>query len=172
MNWPGKSTDSSGIPETDWTEELARLQYLQALFPEWTDGDRFLLQQLKASIEAVLQDEGSVDPDYSQFAHLADRLRQELPGGPPRSHAFLTLDFKDRTWDPLFARQEIIRRLKEQAGVDEAFLVIRGLRKALFPAARYRTRNRECAHAEATAFIDELVRRWSTPSSCVHLLYL
>jgi hypothetical protein len=172
MSSPRKSTDCSASPDRHWSEDLARLHCLQALFPDWAVGDTYLLRQLKASIEASMRQQPDASDDFETFARLAGDVRAGSPLTPAASHAFVRIDFTGRTWDPLFARQEIVRELKRHAGTDQVFLMIRGLRKALFPAARYRTRARDDAHAEATRFIDQLARRWSTDSSRVHLLYL
>jgi hypothetical protein len=150
---------------------MARLHCLQALFPDWTGEDLFLIKQLKDSIEISLRQEDTEDT-FENFSHLAEDLRRQTPGPLPSSHAFISLDFSEKTWDPLFARQEIIRRLKREAGKDHIFLLVRGLRRALFPKARYRTKAREAAYLEATRFVDDLAREWSTQSSKVHLLYI
>ena len=172
MNSPKKSTGSRKPPEdTRWGEDVARLHCLQALFPHWAGNDRFYLHQIKESIEATLEDE-KLENSFENFSQQAERLHSQTPGTMPASHAFISLDFSNRTWEPLFARQEIIGQLKRHAGTEHIFLLVRGLRRALFPNAQYRTRARESAHAEATQFIDELARKWSTESSEVHLLYI
>ena len=158
-------------PDTEFGEGLARLHYLQTLFPDWTGNDLFLLKQIKESIEASLRDGEAVD-SFENFSGMAQKLRQQTPGILPASHAFISLDFSGKTWEPLFARQEIISHLKQEAGTEHIFLLIRGLRGALFPNATYRTKARDAAHEEATHFIDELCRQWSTQSSMVHLLYI
>lgn len=173
MNSPGKSTgSSSNPPERDWSEDLARLHCLQALFPDWTGNDRFLLRQIKDSIEASIRQQPEVPDTFESFSTMANSLREQAPGPIPASHSFIEMDFSGRTWEPLFARQEIIARLKQHAGTDHVFLLVRGLRSALFPGAKYRTRNREQAYLEATRDIDALARRWSTGSTRLHLLYL
>lgn len=172
MNSPRKLTASRSNPERHWSEDLARLHCLQALFPDWTGNDRFLLQQLKDSIEASIRQQPGLNDTFETFSSMATCLRDEGPNPAPASHGFIRLDFTGRTWDPLFAQQEIVRALKREAGTDHVFLLIRGLREALFPRARYRTRAREAAYTEATRFIDQLARRWSTRSSQIHLLYL
>lgn len=163
--------DCKSSPDRDLGEEMARLHCLQALFPEWTGQDMFLLKQLKEAIEISFQ-QGASSDTFENFSRTAADLREQTPGKLPASHAFISLDFSGKTWDPLFAREEIIHHLKRNAGTDDIFLLIRGLRRALFPAARYRTKARDKAHLEATRFIDELTRKWSTRSSNVHLLYL
>jgi len=171
MSLPRKSTACKSSPEHHFSEDMARLHCLQALFPDWTGRDRFLLQQLKESIETSLQQDAAEDT-FENFSMLASRLREQTPSPIPASHAFISLDYSDRTWDPLFARQEIISALKKEAGTEHIFLLVKGLQRALFPAAQYRTRARERARMEATRFIDELSREWSTRSSMVHLLYI
>ena len=150
---------------------MARLHCLQALFPDWAGEDVYLLKQIKDSIEANIREEATGDT-FENFSSMAESLREQSPGNLPSSHAFISLDFSEKTWEPLFARQEIIRHLKLHAGTDHIFLLIRGLRRALFPKARYRTKARDQAYLEATRFIDQLVQRWSTRSSKVHLLYI
>ncbi len=172
MNLPGKSTDSSATPERHWSEDLARLHCLQALFPDWTGSDPFLLRQIKDSIEASIRSRPELEDNFELFSSMAQCLRAESDNPSPQSHAFIRLDYSNQTWDPLFARQEIVRLLKKHAGIDHIFLLVIGLRMALFPAARYRTRAREAAYLEATRFIDSLARHWSTDSSRIHLLYL
>jgi len=171
MSSQRKSTDCKSNPE-DWGEELVRLHCLQALFPDWTGGDTFLLHQLKDSIETTLRQNPDLPDTFESFSSLATCLRDDTPNPWPETHAFVRLDFTDKTWDPLFARQELVRKLKMNAGIDHVFLIVRGLRKALFPAARYRTKARDEAYEEASSLIDELVSHWSTKSSKVHLLYL
>jgi len=148
------------------------LHCLQALFPDWTDNDPFLLKQVKESIEATMRLQPGVPDTFEMFSKMASCLREESPSPAPSSHAFIRIDFTDKTWDPLFAQQEIAKQLKKNAGIDHIFLLVRGLRKALFPAAKYRTQQRDAAYEEATRFIDDLARHWSTSSSRIHLLYL
>ena len=172
MNSQKKSTGSRKLPDdSEWGENMARLHCLQALFPHWTGNDRFFLNQIKESIEARLADE-DIENTFENFSHQARSLRQQTPEIIAASHAFISLDYSNRTWEPLFARQEIINQLKSHAGSEHIFLLIRGLRRALFPNAQYRTRARDLAYAEATRFVDELAREWSTRSSNVHLLYI
>ncbi len=172
MSSPRKSTPCSASPERHWSEDLARLHCLQALFPDWTGGDPFLLRQIKASIEDSMRSQPDTEDTFELFSALAACLRHQAPNPAPATHAFIRLDFSNRTWDPLFVRQDIIRQLKRHAGTDHIFLLVRGLRKALFPNARYQTRARTEAFLDATRFIDQLALRWSTPSSRIHLLYL
>ena len=172
MTSPKKSTGYRKPPEDPaWGENVARLHCLQSLFPQWAGNDGFFLKQIQESIEATLRDD-ALDNTFENFSRQAEYLHQQTPGVMPASHAFISIDFSNRTWEPLFARQEIISQLKSQAGTEHIFLLVRGLRRALFPNAQYRTRAREEAHAEATHFIDELTRKWSTRSSKIHLLYI
>ncbi len=144
---------------------------LESFFPFWTGDDHFFLEQIKESIEATLEHE-DVDNTFENFASQAEQLRRQTPGTLPPSHAFISLDFSNRTWDPLFASQEISAQLKSHAGTDHVFLLVRGLKRALFPNAKYDTRSRKAAYEEATRMMDELTRKWSTKSSIVHLLYI
>lgn len=172
MSSPRKSTDSRDSPDRHWSEDLARLHCLKALFPDWTGEDLFLLRQLKGSIEASMRQQPDLPDTFEIFSSMANCLRETSPNPAPQSHAFVRLDFSGQTWDPLFARQLIVHKLKQQAGTDNVFLLISGLREALFPAAKYRTRAREAAYSDATRFIDQLARHWTTDSCRVHLLYL
>ena len=172
MNSQKKSTGcKKPTDDPTWGEDVARLHCLQALFPHWAGNDGFYLKQIKESIEATLDDD-QVEDSFENFSRQAEALHEQTPGVIPSSHAFISLDFSNRTWEPLFARQEIIGELKRHAGTEHIFLLIRGLRRALFPSAQYRTKARDRAYAEATQFIDELTRQWSTRSSRVHLLYI
>ncbi len=150
---------------------MARLHYLQTLFPDWTGNDLYLIRQIKDSIEARLKEDENRD-SFENFSSLAASLREQSPDPLPASHAFISIDYSGKTWEPLFARQDIISRLKQEAGTEHIFLLVRGLRQALFPKARYRTQAREKAYEEATLFIDELARKWTTRSSEIHLLYI
>jgi hypothetical protein len=172
MNSPRKSTGCKSNPDRHWSEDLARLHCLQALFPEWAGEDTYLLRQLKDSIEASIRQQPDLPDSFETFSTLASGLRADGPVEANASHALIRVDFSNRAWDPLFAREEIVQQLKRAAGTDHVFLLVRGLREALFPAAKYRTRARDQAYLEATRFIDQLARRWSTDSSRIHLLYL
>jgi hypothetical protein len=173
MNSRGKSTASGTTPEGHhWSEDLARLHCLQALFPDWIDNDPFIIRQLKASIEASIRQQPGVEDSFEAFSALAQSLRDGSPNPFPDTHAFVRVDFNNRSWDPLFARQEIIAGLKGHAGTDHIFLLIIGLRRALFPGARYHTRQRQQVCQDAIDYIDQLARAWSTRSSRVHILYV
>jgi hypothetical protein len=173
MNSPGKLTDSNASKlAIEWSEELARLHCLQALFPDLTGADGFLLNQLKASIEASLQASGFASASYAEFAAMAASLRSDRDGPVPLSCGFICMDFTGRTWDPLFARDELVRALKKKAGSDHVFIVVKGLPGALFPKARYLTERRNRALKKAMATIDALANQWSTPSTTLQLLYL
>lgn len=172
MNSHGKSTDCKSNPDHDWSEDLARLHCLKALFPDWTGQDAFLLNQLKASIEASIEASGTLTNSLETFTAMASSLRNASEGPAPFSHGFIRLDFSNRTWDPLFARHEIIQAMKKQAGMQHLFLVIVGLDQAIFPNARYRTKARATAKQQVVDVINELAGRWSTPSTSLHLLYI
>ena len=60
MNSPKKSTDCKDSPERHWSEDMARLHCLKALFPDWAGDDMFLLKQIKESIEATIDGRTSV----------------------------------------------------------------------------------------------------------------
>jgi len=147
------------------------LHCLRSLFHDWTQEDPFLLRQLKSSIEESIKQDPGLNDSFETFSMMANRLRSESPLPDTATHAFIRIDLSDRLWDPLFTREEIIRQLKREAGKDHIFLLVRGLREALFPNAKYRTRVRDEAYEEATRLIDDLARRWSTESSRIHLLY-
>lgn len=161
----------SAATETLGPEDRARLHCLQALFHDWTAGDPFLLRQIQQSIEEGLREE-HLEPTFSAFTAAAKRLRASSPETSSGSRAFVAIDFTGRTWDPLFARQEIVQQLKRHAGMQHLFLLIRGLRTGLFPAAVRRTRAREAAYQEAAAWVTELAREWTTPSTQLHLLLI
>ncbi len=171
MNSPGKLTACNSAPKQDWSEDLARLHCLQALFPDWTGQDRFLLHQLKASIEASIKAAGA-PTSYETFAAMASALRDTSNPTAACSHGFIRIDFSNRTWDPLFAQYEIVTALKQQAGIGHLFLVIVGLHKAIFPKGLYLTKNRIAATKQSMETIDALAGKWSTPSTSLHLLYL
>lgn len=172
MNSPAKSASSRSAPETSWSEALIRLHCLQALFPDWTNKDPFLLRQIQQSIEERIASEPEMENSFATFASMAMDLRNQAPHPETESHALIELDLSGQQWDPLFVRAELVRQLKLHAGTDHIFLLIRHLRSALFPHARYRTRQREACCAEAVSCIDDLARAWSTRSSRIHLLYL
>ena len=153
MSSQKKSTSCNGLPDS--AETVARMHCLESYFPFWTGNDHFYLEQIKESIEARLADENLPDT-FENFAECAESLRKQTPGTMPTSHAFIVLDFSNRTWDPLFASQEIASELKRNAGIENIFVLIRGLRRALFPNAHYQTRSRKDAYRDATRLMDNL----------------
>ena len=73
--------DCKSNPERHFSEEMARLHCLQALFPDWTGEDRFLLKQLKESIEASLRQDATADT-FDNFSSLVISLSFPHNSGP------------------------------------------------------------------------------------------
>lgn len=171
MNSPRKSQDSETQTNFDSNERFVRIQYLKSLFGDWTNEDPFLLEQIRTAIEASLRDSPNHDESLEAFTHAAHQLRQEQSPESPNTDC-IHLDLRSKSFDPLFIRDELVKKLKILAGKRHIFVLVRGLKSSIRPNARKFSKHDKSQLNEASILIDSIAQRWSTPSSTIHLIYL
>ena len=151
-------------------EDLAKLHCLHNLFADATGEDLYLIQNLKEAIEQALVEADTPASDLDAFIAAALRLR--AANAPDDiSYGLLHLDLRERGFDPLFVRSELIAGFKRIAGLEHALVVVTGLRFWVLQGSRYMTARQKERYQSAIAYIDELALRWTTAGTCLNLIY-
>lgn len=152
-------------------EEMAKLHCLHALFAAAAGHDAALTQHIKSAIDYSLTGTLDTSAPLEQFAVAALKLFEDQEKYTP-SYGLRQIDLRQRHYDPLWLREELISALKALAGYEKALLLIVGLRIALCPGGHYWTRRLREEHLAARAYIDELAAQWTTPNCHLSILYL
>jgi len=165
-----KRSPRSKPPKVPLSDDLARVHCVAELFPQITGEDPFLARQMKEAIERSILSNPNLVNDLETFTRIA----LELGGDWEEDQACsaFAIDFGDRGWDPLFAREEFVRQLKKSSGLQKVVVLVAGLKGAIQGAGRYETQRIKQQYAEAVAYLDDLAARWSTPSTQLQVLYL
>lgn len=87
------------------------------------------------------------------------------------SYGFFHLDFKEKTFDPLFARDELLHGLKRVAGYQNSLVLVTGLRDAVKGHRQRFSPQCRKSHAEAMAYIDAVAAEWTTEFTDLTVIY-
>ncbi len=151
-------------------ERVAKIQCINALFYDATAHDPFLNESVLEGIEQALAGEGAAPVSLDEFSRRARELSVERTGREP-SFDLCHLNLRERSYDPLFIRGELLGHLKRLAGYPRALLVVSGLEAAVDRLGGAR-RKRDRVLEEARRYIDALTSRFAAPGCCVTVLYL
>ncbi len=152
-------------------EELAKLHCLRHLFGLSAGEDSYLADQIRKAIERALTGSEDGPAPLSRFMETALRLCEAQRAARP-SRGLYHLDLRGGPFDPLWARQELLKALRHLSGRGSALLLVTGLRGALQGRGRYWTRRRRERHRRAVQYIDQLASRWAAPRGVLTILYL
>lgn len=169
MNSPAKFQISK-VRTSDDLEELAKWHCILNLFAEATGNDPFLVKNIKEAIDASLNAEEGLDSSIDHFAEAALRLAGDY-SVIAASYGLYHLDLRERGFDPLFARTELLAGLKRIAGYQKSLVIVTGLRQAIAAPGHRLTARRRAAYEEAKAYIDSVAAEWTTANTSLTILY-
>ncbi len=145
---------------------LKKLYFINSVFPEITGNDLFYADQIRRAVEAVLEETplDASENEYGRFcrAVMALKRKRRNTGG---AFQYWDANAHREGFSPLWARRELISLLKGMAAEPHATLLVANLAEAVRPRSGRWTRKARAEYSESVAFIRELARRWSTPSS-------
>jgi hypothetical protein len=153
-------------------EELAKLHFINSLFADLMGHDLYLAKQVKAAIDAALEEETEPEFRAEKFATAAVLLLQNHFRLHPR-HGFAHWDCAadGPDFDPLWARQDLISVFKKLSPYPSATVLVTNLRTCICPPGKRWTRALHREYGEAIGFIQELARSWSTSRAELTLLF-
>lgn len=164
--------------------DLSRLHFINTWFSSLTGSDLYLAEQIRAAIafsltelEAQTQADPASAGRYDQaFINEAARLLRVLAERDPQRgfyHWDAARSLESAT--PLFAREEIMKALKQLARFRESTLLITNLRPAFLrpnkPGARTPVK-REREYEQLLNFLRELIAARVSPHADVQVLFL
>lgn len=162
-------------------DELRRLHFINALFVQVTGSDLYLAHQIQSAIAfslTELEEQTSAQPELAAkydvaFAGAAARLLERFFGDHP-DHGFFHWDAAHSLAAamPLFARNEIMKGLKQLARFREATLLVTNLRPALLPASQRLTEKRIRDYEEVLMFIRDLAAARVSPHANLQVIFL
>jgi hypothetical protein len=158
----------SGDPEL-----VAKNECVDALFSTLTGSDPYLNDALRSGIELSLSDGGGAPASLDDFVRRAMEFAAEKGLGPD-DFGHLHVNLRERAYEPLWLRNELIDGLKPMTGLRKSILVVSGLREAVRRALPKRRRgmSEEAAMAEAQHYIDSLSARFAAHGCKMSILYL
>jgi hypothetical protein len=166
--------------------DLSRLHFINTWFSSLTGSDLYLAEQIRSAIafslselEAQTQADPASAERYDQaFIQEATRLLRALAERDPQRgfyHWDAARSLESAT--PLFAREEIMKALKQLARFRESTLLITNLRPAFLrsnkPGARTRlSEKREREYEQLLDFLRELIAARVSPHADIQVLFL
>lgn len=164
--------------------DLSRLHFINTWFGSLTGSDLYLAEQIRAAIafslselEAQLAADPASAERYDQaFIQEATRLLRALAEREPHRgfyHWDAARSLESST--PLFAREEIMKALKQLARFRESTLLITNLRPALLRTSKPSARppaKREREYEQMLLFLRELIAARVSPHADVQVLFL
>jgi len=164
--------------------DLSRLHFINTWFGSLTGSDLYLAEQIRAAIafslselEAQIASDPASAERYDQaFVKEATRLLRALAARDPQRgfyHWDAAHSLESSTL--LFAREEIMKALKQLARFRESTLLITNLRPALLRSAKPGGRppvKHEREYEQMLDFLRELIAARVSPSADVQVIFL
>jgi hypothetical protein len=164
--------------------DLSRLHFINTWFSSLTGSDLYLAEQIRSAIafslgelEAQIQSDPTSAERYDQaFTQEAARLLHAIAERDPQRgfyHWDAAHSLESST--PLFAREEIMKALKQLARFREATLLITNLRPALLRSVKAGARppaKREREYEQMLEFLRELIAARVSPNADVQVIFL
>jgi len=154
-------------------ERITKLHLLNNLFPLLTGEDLFQAQQIQSAINYSLTGDTEKAPDDEQFNQaLIKLLEKYLTKNADFGFYYWDAAQNEFPYDPLFAREAVIKGFKALAGYRKGMFVIAGLRSAVQGKRKQFNNKLEREYEEAVEFLRELAGQWTTASADLTLLFI
>lgn len=144
---------------------------LHTLLGSTANIDPYFEEQIKTAIDFSLTGSIECSAPLDKFARAVIRFLQ-VHDKTLASRGFHHLDLSEKTLDPLWLREELIRAIKLLAGYEKALLIISGLRSALCPRGKYWTHGIQNRYEGSLNYIDELAAQKVDSSTTLNLIYI
>ncbi len=152
-------------------QNLRKLYLINSVFPEITGNDLFFAEQIRHAVEATLEEpvDAGDETGFECFTRALMTLREQWQAGNGGLFEFWDAA-RNQGFSPLWARSELVSRLKRIAANPEATLLVANLAEAVRPRSGRWTPRARADYDEAVALIRDLARRWSTRSARLTLI--
>lgn len=152
---------------------ITRLHLLNTLFPLLTGEDLYLAKQIEQTINFASTGDTENPGQQDEFNEALVRLLQKyLTQDQNFGFYHWEANAGNRSFDPLWAREEIIAGLKEIAGFPKAMFFGTGLRLSLQDTKKNWTAKLDREYEEAVEYIRNLATYWTTKNSELTLVLL
>jgi len=159
--------------KSDQRERLTKLHLLNSLFPLLTGEDLFHAQQIQSAINYSLTGNTETHPNDEQFNEaLVKLLEKYLTKNADFGFYYWDATADERPYDPLFAREAVIRGFKTLAGFHKGMFIVTGLRSAVQGKHKKFNEQLEREYEEAVEYLRNLASQWTTASADLTLLFI
>lgn len=154
-------------------ELVAKNECVEALFGPLTGSDPYLNDALRSGIELSISGEDGLPASLDDFVKKAMEYATEKGLGPD-DFGHLHVNLRERAYEPLWLRNELIDGLKPMTGLRKSILIVSGLDEAVRRALPKRKRGMSEANAKAEAhhYIDALSARFAAYGCNMKILYI
>ena len=159
--------------KADQRDRITRLHLLNTLFPLLTGQDLYLARHIEQTINfaATGDPEDPGQPEAFNKA-LVQLLEKYLTRDQNFGFYHWEASSDGRSFDPLWAREEIISGLKQIAGFPKAMFIGTGLRAAIQGRNQNWPAKLDQEYEEAVAYFRELAAYWTTKNAELTLILL
>ncbi len=149
----------------------ARLLAISPLLPtDWPHDPFFLSRQIEAAINFAHAADPMQPATTHQFGESLHILLQRLLKSHPQIGFFPWDAAGAGSWQPLFARAELMRGIQRMRSFQRAVLLVENLRQAIAPNGSYWTARRNFELQQAQSLIEDLITRHAPPNATWRLL--
>ena len=159
--------------KADQRDRITRLHLLNTLFPLLTGEDLYLAKHIEQTINFA----STGDPDSpgrpDAFNEALIRLiKKYLTRDQNFGFFHWEANLEGRSFDPLWAREEVIGGLKQIAGFPKAMFFGTGLRTSVQGNSKKWTARLDQEYEEAVEYIRDLAAYWTTQNAELTLILL
>jgi len=159
--------------QADQRDRITRLHLLNSLFPLLTGEDLYLAKHIEQTINFASTGDLDNPGQQDEFNEaLVKLLQQYLTRDQNFGFYHWEANAGNRSFDPLWAREEVITGLKEIAGFPKAMFFGTGLRISVKGAKKNWTTKLDSEYEEAVEHIRNLAAYWTTKNSELTLVLL
>jgi hypothetical protein len=149
----------------------ARLLAIGPLLPsDWPQDPFFLSRQIEAAINFAHSNDPLQPATAQQFGESLQVLLQRLFKKHPQIGFFPWDAASAGSWQPLFARAELMKGIQRLRSFQRAILLVENLRQAIAPAGCYWTARRNFELQQAQNLIEDLIARHAPADASWRLL--
>jgi hypothetical protein len=159
--------------KADQRDRITRLHLLNTLFPLLTGEDLYLAQQIEHTINFTSTGDPEETGDQKHFNHaLVQLLEKYLTRDQNFGFYHWEATLNGQSWDPLWAREEVIKGLKQISGFKKAMFFGTGLRNCVQGTDKQWNSKLDRDYEEAVQYIRDLAAYWTTKKSQLTLILL
>ena len=154
------------------TASFSKLHTINQLFSAASGSDAYQAEQISAALRYAQNHENPQKRGAKPFDEEVHGLIQMHLDQRSDTHGVAVWDLRERNYDPLWLRYQIVTQLRRIAGYPESTLVVVGLKNSICPKGKYFTESRKQRYQQAVDYMENLALNYCTSRTKLNLLFV